>query len=433
MDASAVIAAIRFGHGRRPSDPVPPDPAAWLEAQLAPNLPGPALPADLPTALRAIFLAQAEDTLSARAGMGRPNARRIIATESAAALALVIDSPNPLRERLVAFWTNHFTVARGKVGALIGAYVRDAIRPHITGRFEDMLLAVVRHPAMLLYLDNQNSVGPASPAGQRARRGLNENLAREILELHTVTPAARYTQADVTSFAKVLTGWSYAGNREPYGFEFRDRAHEPGDKTVLGRIWPEGEQGGVRALAWLARHEATHRHLATRLVRHFVADDPPPEAVRTVFAVLRDTRGDLGAATRALIRLPAAWSPPLTKLRAPQDYVPAVLRAVEASGEQADRVAMGTLNYLGQPLWGARAPIGWPDLATDWAVPETMLRRVEWANGISARGAGRDAAELAEATLGPLARPETLRAAARAGSAREALTIVLTSPEFHRR
>ncbi|WP_244407027.1 DUF1800 domain-containing protein [Roseomonas fluvialis] len=433
MDAPAVIAAIRFGHGRRPSDPVPPDPAAWLEAQLAPGLPGPALPADLPTTLRAVFLAQVEDAASARAGMGRPNGRRIATEEAAAAVALAIESPNGLRERLVAFWTNHFTVARAKVGPLVGVYVRDAIRPHVTGRFEDMLLAVVRHPAMLSYLDNQNSIGPESPSGQRARRGLNENLAREILELHTVTPAARYTQADVTNFAKVLTGWSFIAAREPHGFEFRARAHEPGDKTVLGRTWPEGEQGGVQALTWLARHEATHRHLATKLVRHFVADDPPPEAVRTVFAALRDTRGDLAAATRALIRLPAAWSPPLTKLRTPSDYVVAVLRAVEAPGDQADRMAVGTMNYLGQPLWGARAPIGWPDVAADWAAPETMLRRVEWANGVSARGAGRDAADVAEATLGPLVRPETLRAAARAGSAREALTIVLTSPEFHRR
>ncbi|WP_198371582.1 DUF1800 domain-containing protein, partial [Roseomonas rosulenta] len=415
MDAQPAIAAIRFAYGRRPSDPVPADPAAWLEAQLAPGLPGPALPADTPATLREIFLAQQEDGQSARAGNGRPNQRRITGGEAAAAMALAIESPNGLRERLVAFWANHFTVARQKAPYLVGNFVREAIRPHVTGRFEDMLLAVVGHPAMLFYLDNQGSIGPDSPAGQRSRRGLNENLAREILELHTVTPAARYTQADVTSFAKVLTGWSFAPAREPYGFVFREATHEPGDKTVLGRIWPEGEAGGRQALTWLARHEATHRHLATKLVRHFVADDPPPGAVRAVFAALRDTGGDLGAATRALIRLPDAWSPPLTKLRTPTDYVLAVLRAVEAPGDQAERLAVGTLNYLGQPLWGARAPIGWPDVATDWAVPETMLRRVEWANGISARGAGRDAAALAEAVLGPLVRPETLRAAARAG------------------
>lgn len=433
MDALPVIAASRFGFGRRPSDPVPGDATAWLEAQLAPGLPGPTLPGDLPATLPAIFAAQAEDNASNRAGMGRPNQRRIVTTEVAIAAGFAMETPNGFRERLVAFWANHFTVARGKVPYFVGHYVREAIRPHVTGRFEDMLLAVVRHPAMIAYLDNQNSTGPDSRAGQRAQRGLNENLAREILELHTVTPAARYTQADVTSFAKVLTGWSFTGGRAPFGFEFRDAAHEPGDKTVMGRTWPEGEAGGVQALTWLARHEATHRHLATKLARHFVADDPPPEAVRPIFAALRETRGDLGAAARALVRLPGAWSPPLTKLRTPQDYVLAVLRAVEAPADQADRMAVGTLQFLGQPLWGARAPIGWPDVATEWASPETMLRRVEWANGVSARGAGKDATDLAEAVLGPLVRPETLRASARAGSAREALTIVLTSPEFHRR
>ncbi len=433
MDASVVVAAIRFGLGRRPSDSVPADPAAWLEAQLAPGLPGPVLPPDVPATLPAIFAAQAEDNRTQRETMGRPNIARISAAENAAVMGLLIGSPHGLRERLVAFWANHFTVARGKVPYFAGHYLREAIRPHVTGRFEDMLLAVVRHPAMLAYLDNNVSIGPGSRAGQRARRGLNENLAREILELHTVTPAARYTQADVTAFAKVLTGWSFAPLREPFGFLFRPEAHEPGEKTVLGRTWPEGEQGGVQALTWLARHEATHRHLATKLVRHFVADDPPPEAVRRVFATLRETRGDLAAAARALVRLPAAWDPPLTKLRTPMDYVPAVLRAVDAPAEGIERQAAGTLNYLGQPLWGARAPIGWPDVAAEWAVPETMLRRVEWANGISARGSGRDAAELAEAVMGPLIRPETLRAAARAGSAREALTLVLTSPEFHRR
>jgi len=432
MESDQIVAALRFGHGRRPGDPLPGDPRAWLEAQLDPGLPGPTLPEGVPATLAGIFAAQREDNESARAGMGRPNQRRILFGEAHAALTHATASPHGFRERLVAFWANHFTVSRQKVGLYVGHLVRDAIRPQVTGRFDDMLVAVTRHPAMLAYLDNQGSIGPNSRAGQRTNRGLNENLAREILELHTVTPAAGYTQQDVTEFAKVLTGWSFAPQREPFGFVFREPAHEPGPKTVMGRAFPEGQEGGLMALAWLGRHEATYRHIATKLVRHFVADDPPPAAVARILGVLRDTGGDLGAASRALIALPEAWNPPLAKLRTPQDFVVATLRAVEAPPEAAER-AFGALQYLGQPLWNPPAPIGWPDVARDWAAPEIMVRRIEWANAISARGAGRDAAALAEAVLGPLIRSETLRAAARAGSARESLTLVLTSPEFQRR
>lgn len=433
MDPKPAVAALRFGFGRRPAEPLPDDPVAWLDSQLDPGLPGPALPEDLPASLPAIMQAALADTARLReGGMGRPNQGRIMRAEAEAALALAIAGPHGFRERLVAFWANHFAVSRTRVPYVAGHYVREAIRPHVTGRFADMLVAVARHPAMLAYLDNAGSIGPNSQAGQRARRGLNENLAREILELHTVTPAAGYTQADVTEFAKVLTGWSFAPAREPFGFVFRPAAHEPGPKTVMGRPWPEGEEGGLMLLAWLGRHEATYRHIATKLVRHFVADDPPPAAVARIFAVLRETGGDLGAAARALIRLPEAWDPPLTKLRSPHDYVLAVLRALDAPPEAAEQ-AFGALQFLGQPYWSPPAPIGFPDRAAEWAAPEMMVRRIEWANGVSARGAGRDAAALAEAVLGPLCRPETLRAAARAGSAREALTLVLTSPEFHRR
>ena len=431
MDARPVIAAIRFGHGRRPNDPAPADPVAWLDSQLAPR-PAPALPEGQPGDLPAILALAQEDNVTARAGMGRPHQGRILRGEAQAALSRAIAGPDGFRERLVAFWTNHFTVARQKAPYLVGHMVREAIRPHVAGRFDDMLVAVVRHPAMLVYLDNHVSIGPGSRAGQRQRRGLNENLAREILELHTVTPAARYTQQDVTEFAKVLTGWSFAPQREPFGFVFRDAAHEPGPKTVMGRAFPEGQEGGLMALAWLGRHEATHRHIATKLVRHFVADDPPPEAVQSIFAVLRDTGGALGAASRALVRLDAAWTPPLSKLRTPTDYLLAVLRALDAPADLAER-AFGALQYLGQPIWNPPAPIGWPDIARVWAAPEMMIRRIEWASAQSGRGGGRDAAALAEAVLGPLIRPETLRAAAWAGSAREALTLVLASPEFQRR
>jgi len=344
-----------------------------------------------------------------------------------------ITTAAPFRERLVWFWANHFTVSlrRGEVAPLIGSYVRDAIRPHVTGRFGDMLLAVMRHPAMLLYLDNAGSAGPASAGGQRQRRGLNENLARECLELHTCSPAAGYTQADVTEFARILTGWSVERTAEPVGFKFRPFVHDPGPKRVLGRNFPEGEAGGTEALAFLAAHPMTHRHLATKLVRHFVNDVAPPDAVYTIQSVLRDTGGDLGATSAALIHLPAAWQP-LTKLRTPWEFVIAAIRAAGLPPDNRPDV-MGIVAGLGQPVFDAPFPIGWPDTAADWAGPEAMVRRVDWAFGFSGRAQVPDAAALAETALGPLASPATMAELSRAGSRRDAITLLLASPEFQRR
>ena len=281
------------------------------------------------------------------------------------------------------FWTNHFTISlrRGQCAGVAGAFVEEAIRPHVTGRFADMLLAVMHHPAMLLYLDNVGSVGPDSPAGQRSKRGLNENLARECLELHTVSPAAGYTQADVTNFAKLLTGWSIDLRADPPGFRFRPFAHEPGEQIVMGRRFPPGEEGGFAALTFLADHPATHHYLATKLVCHFVADDPSPNSVRRIEGVLRDTRGNLGAAAAALTTLTAAWQPQ-TKLRTPLDFAVASLRALDAPPPKADQPwLLGVLAGLGQPMWSAPQPNGWPDRAADWAGPEALLRRIDWAYG----------------------------------------------------
>ncbi len=206
-------------------------------------------------------------------------------------------------ERLVAFWSNHFAVSAAKgplVRASAGAFEREAIRPHVLGRFEDMLIAVEQHPSMLFYLDNQRSMGPNSRAGRNRGKGLNENLAREILELHTLGVGGGYTQADVTSLARIITGWSFAGRRarreEPGVFLFRANWHEPGDHDLLGKAYTQrGIEQGEAAFADLARHPATARHIATKLVRHFVADDPPPALVERLTKVFLDTDGDLGA------------------------------------------------------------------------------------------------------------------------------------------
>ncbi len=426
MDIEVIHALVRFGLGRRGAEPVPDDPRAWLTAQLAG--PDAARLADPPTT--AAGLAALREDRRSRPQPGQSRSAALFRRDAAAQLGNALLTAAPFRERLVWFWTNHFTVSlrRRQCAALLGPFVQEAIRPHVTGRFADMLLAVMRHPAMLLYLDNARSVGPDSPVGQRSGRGLNENLARECLELHTVTPAAGYTQADVTAFARILTGWSLDLQSDPPGFRFRPFTHEPGEPMVMGRRFPPGEAGGVAALRFLAAHPQTCRSLATKLARHFIADDPPKDCIAAVAAVLARSGGDLGAAAQAIVALDAAWQPQ-TKLRAPLDYVVAVLRALD----DVPSGLAGSLASLGQPFWAAPQPNGWPDRASDWAGPEALMRRIDWAYGVAGGFGGADPAELAEVSLGPLLRPDTRAAVRRAGSRRDALTLLFTSPEFQRR
>ena len=464
MDNHAAQALIRFGLGRRGSELLPADPAAWLLNQLGGPDPGPAGPslADGFAALRQDNQARRDRKADQAAAQGggqaapqagtqaaptpaaadasqpaeRPHATRdLFKGEIDALVDQALTTQTPFRERLVWFWANHFTVSvrAGRTAAVIGDFVRTAIRPNVTGSFHDMLLAVMRHPAMLMYLDNGRSFGPTSVAGLRQNKGLNENLARESLELHTVSTASGYSQADVTNYAKILTGWSVSPGQDgsAAGFMFRPQMHEPGEQAVLGQSFPPDEAGGLAALAFLAQHPATYRHLATKLVRHFVADAPSDAAVQAVAAVLHDTGGNLGAAAAALVKLPQAWQP-LTKLRTPQDLVLATLRAADLPADKRPDGA-AIMRGLGQPMFDAPFPIGWPDTAADWAGPEAMVRRVDWAYGFAGRADMLDPASVAEVSLGPLLTDDTGQAIRRAGSRRDGLTLLFTSPEFQRR
>lgn len=438
MDIAAAQALVRFGLGRRGTEAPPADPQLWLRNQVRGPDPAAGMPApDLAMGMQALRTDQEMRRANKGAVPGMPPgmsmSRDAFRGDALALLNWGLVTPAPFRERLVWFWMNHFTVSsrQPRVVSLIGPFIAGAIRPHVTGRFGDMLLAVMRHPAMLIYLDNDGSVGPESVAGRDGKRGLNENLGRECLELHTVTPASGYTQADVTSFARILTGWSLDWNAGEFGFKFKPRTHQPGPQPLMGRTFPPGEEGGIEALAFLADHPATHRNLATKLTRHFVADDPPPDAVRQIEAVLRDTHGDLGAASEALIGLQAAWQP-ATKFRTPMEFTVAALRALDVP--TVPLPMLGALGMLGQPLWSAPQPNGWPDRGIDWVAPEGMLRRIDFAYTLAGRF-GSDGApdELAVGSLGPLLRPATLDAVRRAGSRRDAVALLLSSPEFQRR
>jgi uncharacterized protein (DUF1800 family) len=430
MHPRTALALARFGLGRRPAEDVPDDPASWLAAQL--GVPSPAAAPPVPGAAEGL-LALREDRAALRAGLAGGAARALLHQGATATMAVLLDTTTPLRERLVWLWANHFSVSRRRpmLAPLVFPYVQEAIRPHVTGRFADMLLAVARHPAMLLYLDAAVSIGPDSPVGQRHRRGLNENFARECLELHTVGRDAGYTQADVTAFAEVLTGWSIDRDAATPGFAFFPARHQPGAKIVMGQRVAEGEEGGVALLRWLGTHPATYRRLAAMLARHFIADAPPPDAVGRIAGVLNASGGDLGAAMRAVLAEPAAWQGP-GKLRTPFDYAVAVLRALDLPQERRPHLLAVTA-VLGQPWLDAPMPDGWSDQAAAWDDGELLLRRADWALTIAGRAEAVEPLDLAAATLGPFCDAPMARALRRAGSRREALALLFAAPAFFRR
>ena len=430
MDLRTAHALNRFGLGRRGDEALPPDPAAWLKAQLEADDTA-SFGTGLPNTADGMTVAREQFKLALP--QGTTLVGPLFQQDVRAQTEQLIRTDAPFRERLVWFWANHFTVSTraGVTFAVVGPFIREAIRPHVTGPFFAMLMAVMRHPAMILYLDNNNSVGPNSQVGRNQKRGLNENLARECLELHTLGVNGGYTQADVTELAKIISGWSVDYARLFPGYLFREATHEPGAKTLMSKRFPPGEPGGMAALEYLAHHPATHRHLAARLVRHFVADDPPPEAVRHIEGILRDTNGDLGAASAGLVDLDQAWTP-LTKLRTPLDYAVAALRALDLPADK-QLPLQPALAALGQPLWNAPLPNGWPDQGAEWASPEGVMRRIDWAWSVAPRAGDREAMHVAETALGPLLHDRTRDAIRTAGSRRDALTLLLTAPEFMRR
>src|SRR5437016_4681040 len=293
------------------------------------------------------------------AELERPNAGQI-ANADLPSSAAAINAEIGLVERLVWFWSNHFCV-NADATVMAGGYEREAIRPHVLGRFKDMLLAAESHPAMLLYLNNEQSIGPDSVAGINRDRGLNENLAREILELHTLGVRTVYGQADVTSFAKILTGWTIlatVSNPDHGGeFVFVRRMHEPGPISVIGKTYEDnGVEQGRAVLADLARHPATAHHVATKLVRHFIADEPPPALVERLAQRFLETDGDLKEVTKSLVTAPEALAPEQAKIKRPSEWIVSFLRATGVPGD-VRRIVPAT-NLLGEPLWRPPAPKG---------------------------------------------------------------------------
>jgi uncharacterized protein (DUF1800 family) len=368
-----------------------------------------------------------------------------------ARMAIALTTETPFVERLASFWSNHFvlSVEKPQVGVYAAAYEMDVIRPHVLGKFEDMLMAVEHHPAMLFYLDQYQSTGPNSPYAMQLKQrrpelrvGLNENLAREIMELHTLGVRTGYRQADVTEFARALTGWTLGGlgqmgkrdGVKSGEFMFRDPIHEPGDRTIMGKTYPAGgEEQGLAVLRDLAASPATAKHVSTKLARHFVADTPPPALVDRMAKAFLESKGDLPTVYRVMVDAPEGWAVTGTKFKTPWDWTVSSLRGLGRRDVlKTDFASM--FNQLGQPVWRAGSPAGYDDMSASWAAPEALMERVELAQRFATQAGGQiDARTIGPELLPGTLTPATATAVAQAESATAALTLLLVSPEFQRR
>jgi uncharacterized protein (DUF1800 family) len=477
-----IAAANRFGLGAMPGelDRIGGEPRGWLQAQLNAK-PDVSAFAGLPDSLevlrsRAALLAMRRDAKKAgrddamrdRAAPNRDKPMRneggrgnlaepgidIVrngSAEVAARYRVAATTPTPFVERLVRFWSNHFAVSTDKNVARPQAapMEREAIRPNVLGNFVDLLLAVERHPAMLLYLDNTASIGDDSRLAQAAERraakrpdkpprklGLNENLAREILELHTLGVDGGYAQRDVQELARAITGWSAPGPRElataTSSFVFRANAHEPGARRVLGKSYADaGEAQGRVILRDLALHPSTARHLSFKLARHFVADAPPPALVQRMATAYLRSGGELRALYLAMIGNDAAWSDDARKFKTPDEFVVSAMRA--GDGMQIEpRNLLRLLQDLGQPLFTPRSPAGFPDTMNDWATGDALRKRVQAASLLAERiKPNQTPHALAASVLGSDALDGDLGALLRrAGSPQEGFALLFSSPAF---
>ncbi len=474
-DIASFIALNRFGLGAAPGEDrhIATDPRGWIKTQIVRKQETPAVLGTYRSSES--IMAEIHNARLEGPEKLRPTTRELYRAafnaETIDRARHMITTDKPFAERMVLFWSNHFTVSRtrGIMGPAIPAYEREVIRPHVFGRFDEMLKAVSRHICMLTYLDNIISIGPNSRAGQRRRqrnanaKTLNENLAREILELHTLGVNGGYTQNDIIELAKAISGWSHGGLRpgrnrrqnqnqnqnnsmmpapaprgdtRPVfgGYEFREQFHEPGPKTILGKTYREnGAEEGLAVLHDLARHPSTAKFIATKLVRHFVSDNPPAAAVEKIAAVFRSTDGDLAEVSRAVLDLPEVWSNPLPKIKNHYELVISTHRATGNTFARPRDILM-PLREMGQMPFFAQSPQGWDDTAKSWISPEALMRRIEWLRRYAAQlPSTLYPSQVLENAIGPVAREATRTWTERAPSGDAAIAMILASPEFQRR
>jgi uncharacterized protein (DUF1800 family) len=457
MPIFSAIALNRFGLGARPGEmsSIGSDPRGWLLQQMKTAITLPPAMRGLPstTDARKLFKDMKMEKKERRKQAGEEakgdnDIQKLVRAEAKAKIETGITTNAPFYERLVSFWANHFTVSgtKGQVTSLAGAYEREAIRPYVFSSFREMVRAAALHPAMLIYLDNNASIGPNSQAAMRIQKrndksenvkkrgtGLNENLAREVLELHTLGVNGGYTQADVTNFAMALTGWSPAGMEETNQIFFPLR-HEPGAQVILGRSFPQsGQEQALAVLDALSVHPATARHVCTKLARHFIADDPPNSAISKLEQVFLRSGGNLAEVMQALVMMEESWQEPLSKFKRPDEFLISIGRAMNDASIGGDKV-IAFLDRLGMRMFFAPSPQGWPDKAADWAGSDALWKRIEIANLYASRAGNRvDARTLMKDVIGPVLSTNTQFIIEGAESPEQALALLFVSPEFLRR
>ncbi len=449
----ATTAAIRYGYGL-PQVVEPTESAAAMLALLRkPDAMARSFPitsfavrAGQERARGELRKARRENKVGAEAALKEANrtAASGLARELRVSMIRAMVSRDGFRERLVRFWADHFSVsARGKgLRFVTTAYIEDAIRPNITGGFGALLKAAVTHPVMLVYLDQTASIGPNSLIGKKRDRGLNENLAREVLELHTLGVGGSYRQVDVREFAELLTGLNFSFR---HGFSFRERSAEPGAETVLGQSYGGGRARLAdihAALDDLALHPDTGQHIARKLVVHFISDTPDPRLVAAVADAFSTSGGDLMATYSALLGDDLAWADFGQKAKQPFDFIVSAIRALgiipdQITGLSSRRTRLylaAPMQVMGQPWLQPSGPDGWPEAVDDWITPQGLAARVQWAlMVVNALGAERDPQAFARAALGEVAGDTLLSVAGAAESRLEGMALVLASPEFNRR
>lgn len=459
MSFTPEIAAVRFGEGLSPDVSVPTSSDDVLAKLTGPDRAASDYPVrsftDHLPSMRKVAMhqrayrqgkdgANADDLRNAVKEARRAHERQLL-QDFASAFARSITTEDGFRERLSRFWADHFTVA-GKnrlTRFATPGFVEEAIRPNLVGKFEELLIAAATHPMMLDYLDQINSVGPNSRAGKRGRRGINENLARELLELHTVGVGARYSQTDVGQLSELLTGLTFNFRK---GAHFRAEFAEPGAETVLGRTF-EAQDDGIKtireALRYLARHEATAAHISFKIAAHFTADDPDRDLVDQMTRRYIDTNGDLLTVYQVMLEHPASWSSFGAKVKQPIDFITSGFRALSVPPQsilqlgrgKMSAFVLGPMTSMGQSWFRPNGPDGWPDRNSDWITPHGLAARLQWAMSAPSAifRALPDPRQFVDSALGPLADNAVRFAAKSAESRREGIGLVLASTDFQRR